>query len=141
MYAGGDWECPICIMVYHDGKQFRCYIPEKGNAYRKDVKRLFGNCDPKYDHKSETYTDEWKKGGKTFISDDKYAFDQLVKDGILDKEKDINKLRGLGRNIEFDTKQCIEDFSSRVEPISIKESYHKLTSNDIKLIYENIFHK
>lgn len=141
MYAGGDWECPICIMVYHDGKQFRCYIPEKGNAYRKDVKRLFGNCDPKYDHKSETYTDEWKKGGKTFISDDKYAFDQLVKDGILDKEKDINKLRGLGRNIEFDTKQCIEDFSSRVEPISIKESYHKLTSNDIKLIYENIFCK
>lgn len=29
MYAGGDWECSICIMVYHDGKQFRCYIPEK----------------------------------------------------------------------------------------------------------------
>lgn len=143
MYAGGDWECPICIMVYHDGKQFRCYIPEKGNAYRKDVKRLFGNCDPKYDHKSETYTDEWKKGGKTFISDDKYAFDQLVKDGILDKEKDINKLRGLGRNIEFDTKQCIEDFSSRVEPISIKESYQKLNIKKMNVkqkrsLYESI---
>ena len=143
MYAGGDWECPICIMVYHDGKQFRCYIPEKGNAYRKDVKRLFGNCDPKYDHKSETYTDEWKKGGKTFISDDKYAFDQLVKDGILDKEKDINKLRGLGRNIEFDVKQCIEDFSSRVEPISIKESYQKLNIKKMNVkqkrsLYESI---
>lgn len=147
MYAGGDWECPICIMVYHDGKQFRCYIPEKGNAYRKDVKRLFGNCDPKYDHKSETYTDEWKKGGKTFISDDMYAFKQLVKDGILNKEKDINKLRGLGRNIEFDTKQCIEDFSSRVEPISIKENltikYNKLTmktmnKNSKRALYESI---
>lgn len=144
MYAGGDWECPICIMVYHDGKQFRCYIPEKGNAYRKDVKRLFGNYDPKYDHKSETYTDEWKDGGKTFISDDMYAFKQLVKDGILNKEKDLNKLRGLGRNIEFDTKQCIEDFSSRVEPISIKENlkikYNKLTMNrnSKRALYESI---
>lgn len=149
MYAGGDWECPICIMVYYDGKQFRCYIPEKGNAYRKDVKRLFGNCDAKYDHKSETYTDEWKKGGKTFISDDMYAFKQLVKDGILNKEKDLNKLRGLGRNIEFDTKQCIEDFSSRVEPISIKENltikynkikYNKLTMNrnSKRALYESI---
>ena len=144
MYAGGDWECPICIMVYHDGKQFRCYIPEKGNAYRKDVKRLFGNCDAKYDHKSETYTDEWKDGGKTIVSDDMYAFKQLVKDGILNKEKDLNKLRGLGRNIEFDTKQCIEDFSSRVEPISIKENlkikYNKLTMNrnSKRALYESI---
>lgn len=144
MYTGGDWECPICIMVYHDGKQFRCYIPEKGNAYRKDVKRLFGNCDPKYDHKSETYTDEWKDGGKTIVSDDMYAFKQLVKDGILNKEKDLNKLRGLGRNIEFDTKQCIEDFSSRVEPISIKENlkikYNKLTMNrnSKRALYESI---
>ena len=149
MYAGGDWECPICIMVYHDGKQFRCYIPEKGNAYRKDVKRLFGNYDPKYDHKSETYTDEWKDGGKTIVSDDMYAFKQLVKDGILNKEKDLNKLRGLGRNIEFDTKQCIEDFSSRVEPISIKENltikynkikYNKLTmnTNSKRALYESI---
>lgn len=149
MYAGGDWECPICIMVYHDGKQFRCYIPEKGNAYRKDVKRLFGNYDPKYDHKSETYTDEWKDGGKTIVSDDMYAFKQLVKDGILNKEKDLNKLRGLGRNIEFDAKQCIEDFSSRVEPISIKENlaikynkikYNKLTMNrnSKRALYESI---
>ena len=144
MYAGGDWECPICIMVYYDGKQFRCYIPEKGNAYRKDVKRLFGNYDPKYDHKSETYTDEWKDGGKTFISDDMYAFKQLVEDGILNKEKDLNKLRGLGRNIKFDTKQCIEDFSSRVEPISIKENlkikYNKLTMNrnSKRALYESI---
>lgn len=152
MYAGGDWECPICIMVYHDGKQFRCYIPEKGNAYRKDVKRLFGNCDAKYDHKSETYIDEWKDGGKTIVSDDMYAFKQLVKDGILDKEKDINKLRGLGRNIDYDINKCIEDFSSRVEPISIKENltikynkinkikYNKLTMNrnSKRALYESI---
>lgn len=152
MYAGGDWECPICIMVYHDGKQFRCYIPEKGNAYRKDVKRLFGNYDPKYDHKSETYTDEWKDGGKTIVSDDMYAFKQLVKDGILNKEKDLNKLRGLGRNIDYDINKCIEDFSSRVEPVSIKENltikynkinkikYNKLTMNrnSKRALYESI---
>ncbi len=138
MMVGGDWECPLCVMIYYDGKQFRCYIPEKGNAYRKDTKRLFGNCDASYDSKTETYTDEWKKNGTTYISDDKYAFDELVKEGILDKEKDKDKLRGLGRNIEFDTKKCIEDFTSRVEPISVKESYHKISSNDLKMIYESI---
>lgn len=138
MMVGGDWECPLCVMIYYDGKQFRCYIPEKGNAYRKDTKRLFGNCDASYDSKTETYTDEWKKNGTTYISDDKYAFDELVKERILDKEKDKDKLRGLGRNIEFDTKKCIEDFTSRVEPISVKESYHRISSNDIKLIYESV---
>lgn len=138
MMVGGDWECPLCVMIYHDGKQFRCYIPEKGNAYRKDTKRLFGNCDANYDSKTETYTDEWKKNGTTYISDDKYAFDELVKEGILDKEKDKNKLRSLGRNIEFDTKKCIEDFTARVEPISIKESYHRISSNDLKMIYESM---
>ncbi len=138
MMVGGDWECPLCVMIYYDGKQFRCYIPEKGNAYRKDTKRLFGNCDASYDSKTETYTDEWKKNGTTYVSDDKYAFNELVKEGILDKEKDKDKLRGLGRNIEFDTKKCIEDFTSRVEPISVKESYHRISSNDIKMIYESI---
>lgn len=149
MYVGGDWECPICIMVYYDGKQFRCYIPEKGNAYRKDTKRLFGNCAARYDSKSETYTDEWKEGGKTIISDDMYAFKQLVKDGVLDKEKDLNKLRELGRNIDYDINKCIEDFSNRVEPISIKESYYKykklnkLTTNNMnktskRALYESI---
>lgn len=138
MSVGGDWECPICIMVYHDGKQFRCYIPEKGNAYRKDTKYLFGNCYANYDHNTETYTDEWKKGGKTFISDDKYAYDQLVKDGILDKEKDINKLRNLGDKMQYDINKCIEDFSSRVEPISIKESYYRINKNKKKALYETI---
>lgn len=138
MIVGGDWECPLCVMIYYDGKQFRCYIPEKGNAYRKDTKRLFGNCDANYDSKTETYTDEWKKNGTTYISDDKYAFNELVKEGILDKEKDKDKLRGLGRNIEFDTKKCIEDFTSRVEPISVEESYHRISSNDIKMIYESV---
>lgn len=138
MRIGGDWECPLCVIVYYDGKQFRCYIPENGNAYRKDTKRLFGNCDASYDSKTETYTDEWKKGGTTYISDDKYAFDELVKEGILDKEKDKNKLRGLGRNIEFDIKKCIEDFVSRVEPISVKESYHRISSNDLQMIYESV---
>ena len=138
MIVGGDWECPLCVMIYYDSKQFRCYIPEKGNAYRKDIKKLFGNCDASYDSKTETYTDEWKKNGKTYISDDKYAFDELVKEGILDKEKDKDKLRGLGRNIEFDTKKCIEDFTSRVEPVSVKESYHRISSNDIKMIYESV---
>jgi len=117
MMVGGDWECPICIMVYHDGHQFRCYIPEKGNSYRKDIKMLFGNYHGQYDRDTDTYDDMIKSEmlKKTIPSDDKYAFDQLVKDGILDKEKDIDKMRGIGENIWYDLNMCIEDFTSRVE--------------------------
>lgn len=41
--AGGDWESSVLIAVYTDGKQIRAYIPEKGNAYNRDIMRALGN--------------------------------------------------------------------------------------------------
>lgn len=42
-WAGGDWECAVMYFVYHDGKNFRCYIPEAGNFYNVLGKVAFGS--------------------------------------------------------------------------------------------------
>ena len=57
MRVGGDWECPVAVFIYHDGKEFRCYILKKGNVYREDLKICFGNWDADYDPNTETYND------------------------------------------------------------------------------------
>lgn len=41
--AGGDWESPIFFVIYHDGKDFRGYIPSYGNVYNLDFKTAFGS--------------------------------------------------------------------------------------------------
>lgn len=41
--AGGDWECPICICFYFDGKEIRAYIPKDGNVYNKKEKCAYGS--------------------------------------------------------------------------------------------------
>jgi hypothetical protein len=43
--AGGDWEHPIYAIIYHDGKQFRGYVPTKGNIFNPVTKSAFGNED------------------------------------------------------------------------------------------------
>jgi len=41
--AGGDWEQPIYAIIYHDGSDFRGYIPNKGNTYNTITKTAFGS--------------------------------------------------------------------------------------------------
>lgn len=135
MHVGGDWECPVAVFIYHDGKEFRCYIPNKGNVYREDLKICFGNLDADYDSNTKTYNDMIKstKYKKEVPSDDKYAFDLLCKDGTLDKEKDKDKMRGLGRSLEPDYDKCIEDFTARVDVKPLKESRNQELYNKIML--------
>ena len=70
---------------------------------------------------------------KEVPSDDQYAFDLLCKDGTLDKEKDKDKMRGLGRNLEPDYDKCIEDFTARVDVKPLKESRNQELYNKIML--------
>ncbi len=42
-FAGGDWEQPVFFIIYHDGKDFRGYIPEDGNPYNTDTGNPYGN--------------------------------------------------------------------------------------------------
>ena len=143
MHVGGDWECPVAVFIYHDGKEFRCYIPKKGNVYREDLKICFGNLDADYDSNTKTYNDIIKstKYKKEVPSDDKYAFDLLCKDGTLDKEKDADKMRGLVGNLEPNHDKCIEDFTARVDVKPLKESYNQDLYNKIMLSVAKVVKK
>ena len=41
--AGGDWEFPVCYLMYWDGKAVRGYVPDKGNIWHRPSKSAFGN--------------------------------------------------------------------------------------------------
>lgn len=41
--AGGDWEHPICLCLYWDGKALRGYIPEEGNVFNKKERCAYGS--------------------------------------------------------------------------------------------------
>jgi hypothetical protein len=43
--AGGDWENPICFVIYYDGKELRAYIPSDGNIWNKKEKCAYGSED------------------------------------------------------------------------------------------------
>lgn len=41
--AGGDWECPVYIIIYYDGKKLRAYTPSYGNCVNLDCHTAFGS--------------------------------------------------------------------------------------------------
>jgi len=43
MQAGGDWEFPVCFMLYWGEGQLRAYIPKDGNAWNKKEKCAYGD--------------------------------------------------------------------------------------------------
>lgn len=43
MTAGGDWEHPVCFILYWSGKEVRGYIPDKGNVYNRKEKCAYGS--------------------------------------------------------------------------------------------------
>lgn len=43
--AGGDWEYPICFILYWSGSAIRAYIPTEGNAFNKKYKTAYGSED------------------------------------------------------------------------------------------------
>lgn len=43
MIAGGDWETPVYFIIYHDGKDFRGYVPEVGNTFNPKTRSAYGN--------------------------------------------------------------------------------------------------
>lgn len=42
-WGGGDWEVPICWMLYCDGSSFRGYVPTRGNCFNLLTNELLGN--------------------------------------------------------------------------------------------------
>lgn len=107
-YAGGDWECPVCFIVYYDGNKIRAYIPLKGNAINRNTHQAFGNsCEEEDDIKF------------------------LVKELNLDKDE----ARQYVNDIDFDTNACVEDFLSRIE---VKGTYKEKDFSKIHNEYEEM---
>lgn len=62
--AGGDWETPVCFVLYWDGNSVRGYIPKDGNVYDKEKKCAFSNDADEDGHESDQgkiYTDIMKR--------------------------------------------------------------------------------
>lgn len=61
---GGDWEIPVFIIIYWDGKKLRAYIPSYGNLVNLDCKCAFGSEDNEVDdEKAEKLLKKYKKLG------------------------------------------------------------------------------
>lgn len=97
--AGGDWECPLYFMIYWDGKNFRGYIPMKGNMYNRNTKQNIGNNDD---------------DDREFIAKN---LKNEVKADLLNDDEAYNKV---SRNIKPNIKFIIKDFESRIKVKSNK---------------------
>ena len=61
---GGDWEDPVFIIIYWDGKKLRAYIPSYGNRVNLDCKCAFGSeSDDLDDDKADKLLKKYKKLG------------------------------------------------------------------------------
>lgn len=50
MWAGGDWEKALFMLIYYSGKEFRGYIPKNGNTWNTTNNKAYCN-DPELDLK------------------------------------------------------------------------------------------
>jgi len=59
--AGGDWEFPICFVIYWGDKKLRAYIPKDGNAWNKKEKCAYGSESYGSDHEERSDADYEKE--------------------------------------------------------------------------------
>ena len=89
--GGGNWGKELLIIVYHDGKKLRVYVPTCGNTWRLDNKVVL----------QENLNDD----------DKKYIVEDLTKDGQLPSGTSPEEFVG---DIEFDLKSGVAEFYSRI---------------------------
>lgn len=109
-YSGGDWENPVCFIVFYDGKQIRAYLPKSGNTWR-----TYAEIEKKRDKSGN-----WKSKmvtKKIALGNDEDADTDYVKDN-LKKTKQIPSGYTPGwddvNEIEPDYDLCIAEFLARV---------------------------
>ena len=73
MNAGGDWEFPVCFVMYWDGKELRAYIPKDGNAWNKKQKTAYGS----EEDMDEDYEVDSEKIEEKEVSEEKIFADVL----------------------------------------------------------------
>lgn len=43
VFCGGDWETPLCFILYADKGKLRGYVPDGGNVYNRKTMKAWGN--------------------------------------------------------------------------------------------------
>ena len=111
-YAGGDWECPVYVFIYFDGKDLRGYVPLKGNALCPATHGAFGNNNDGED--SEEI--KW-----------------------LMKEIGVHSMEDLplkSNDIDYNVKACLEDFEER---LSVKGVYHFTPNEKLNADFDKFY--
>lgn len=124
----GDWELPICVYIYWDGKNFRGYIPERGNCVNRLAKAAFGNymgddilplSAPEKDtydisKYSKSELAEFKKSDFYLLMSELFPGDP---NKLLPTEKNWDIFEANVEDLEIDWDKCREDFFARLEAI------------------------
>ena len=111
---GGDWELPVRVFIYWDGKDFRGYIPVYGNAYNRFCDSALGS-EEGMDVQPHTYTIQASKPGHPIWADVRSETETVP----TDKPKDVvldgsNYKKFNWQDVFICEAACLEDFSSRV---------------------------
>ena len=54
MNAGGDWEFPVCFILYWGNGKLRGYTPKDGNAWNKEERSAYDDGGDHNDEINET---------------------------------------------------------------------------------------
>lgn len=122
--SGGDWEIPLLVFIYFDGKHIRGYIPTYGNCFDRDKKTAFGNGDDlDYEFIKNEFKDE-KASPYDIKNHLKFNIDACIKDF----NKHIKVTKGKLKESRNIIKECtFRDLL--IEAATIQDIYSKYYSN------------
>lgn len=135
---GGDWEVPIIVVIYWDGKNLRGYVPKNGNPWNYKTKAAFGNNqgeNDKYGNRSEGLDNiEFKKRFGISYDDFLDDEDQIEVMNVPDIIKEIiGRFEVVG---DYDTSVVVEETPQKetviryAAKISTKELAAKLKEQE-----------
>lgn len=104
--AGGDWEFPVFLIVYWDGKQLRGYVPKSGNPWNTDSKKAYGND---YGDKENSDYKNMKKRYPEWV--EKYGDGIEEGDELWEGDEYIFNRDHLG----FEKQKIFDDIMSRIK--------------------------
>ena len=144
--AGGDWEIPICFVVYWDGFELRGYIPKMGNLWSKKYNSAYGSETEHDDYDEEDRLDtdnseygmgnfEMLEDAKQWIGSDRYI---NLKE-ILDKStSEFEKFHDSLVNVDAIYQDVIDNISLKMQ---LKSEHQEIIAILTKFLEEHPEHR
>lgn len=117
--CGGDWEIPVLVFIYWDGKSLRGYVPTRGNTINLNNKSALGNSDEcEVVASLEDYTKKelemYHKSDFKLIMQTVYPYES---DKWIPTEENLWLAGNLLELVRVDQDLCLDDFESRLDVI------------------------